>query len=250
MSGQAVAIIPSRLQSSRINKKALVDICGMPMIIHVMKRVQMSDSVLDTYVATDSQQIADVVTKHGGKAILTSKEHKNGTERVCEAIKDIDADTFVICMGDEALLNPDHIQTSIDAFYQSNSASGSILLTEFTKENSPSDFKVVVNHKNEVMYISRGDIPCSARNKVDFRLKAYHIMTFPREVLEKYTALGKSPMEKIEDHEYLRLIEEGYKIVGKKVDSVSVSVDVPEDLEYVRSRMEDDDLFRIYRNLT
>ena len=155
MSGQAVAIIPSRLQSSRINKKALVDICGMPMIIHVMKRVQMSDSVLDTYVATDSQQIADVVTKHGGKAILTSKEHKNGTERVCEAIKDIDADTFVICMGDEALLNPDHIQTSIDAFYQSNSASGSILLTEFTKENSPSDFKVVVNHKNEVMYISR-----------------------------------------------------------------------------------------------
>tara|TARA_R100001129_G_scaffold186247_1_gene177138 strand:- start:1898 stop:2650 length:753 start_codon:yes stop_codon:yes gene_type:complete len=249
MSSGVVAVIPSRLQSSRIEKKALVDICGMPMVIHVMKRVQMSDSVSDTYVATDSQEIFDIVEDYGGKAILTSTEHKNGTERVCEAIQDINADTFVICMGDEALLNPDHIQTSVDTFYQSDNASGSILLTEFTKENSPSDFKVVVNPKNEVMYISRGDIPCSARNKVDFRLKAYHIMTFSREVLQKYTALGKSPMEEIEDHEYLRLIEHGYKIVAKKVDSVSISVDVPEDLEYVRSRMVDDDLFKAYRNL-
>jgi 3-deoxy-manno-octulosonate cytidylyltransferase (CMP-KDO synthetase) len=249
MRSNTVAIIPSRLESSRIEKKALVDICGMPMVIHVMKRVQMSSCVSDTYVATDSQEIADVVREYGGKAILTSKEHKNGTERVCEAIQDINADTFVICMGDEALLNPDHIQKSVDTFYQSDDASGSILVTEFTKENSPSDFKVVVNPKNEIMYISRGDIPCSARNKVDFRLKAYHIMTFSRKVLEKYTEIGKSPMEKIEDHEYLRLIENGYKIVAKKVDSASISVDVPEDLEYVRRVMKNDNLFKIYRDL-
>jgi 3-deoxy-manno-octulosonate cytidylyltransferase (CMP-KDO synthetase) len=242
-----VAIIPSRLESSRVEKKALVDICGMPMVVHVMRRVQMSNSVSDTYVATDSEEIADVVAEYGGKAILTSNEHKNGTERVCEAIKGINADTFVICMGDEALLNPNHIQTSVDAFYESDSASGSILLTEFTKENSPSDFKVVINPNNEVMYISRGDIPCSARNKVDFRLKAYHIMTFSRKVLEDYTSLGKSPMEKIEDHEYLRLIEHGYKIVGRKVDSMSISVDVPEDLAYVRSKMQSDKFFKMYR---
>tara|TARA_R110000744_G_scaffold18544_2_gene49763 strand:- start:670 stop:1413 length:744 start_codon:yes stop_codon:yes gene_type:complete len=241
-----VAIIPSRLQSDRIPKKALVDICGMPLIAHVLKRVEMSDAISDVYVATDSEEIVDVVEKYGGKAILTSEEHKNGTERVCEAIQNIDGDTFVICMGDEALLNPEHIRASIDAFYESENASGSILLTEFTKENFPSDFKVVVNPNNEIMYISRGDIPCSARNKVDFRLKAYHIMTFSREVLEKYTALGKSPMERIEDHEYLRLIEHGYKIVGKKVDSSSTSVDVPEDLQYVRDSMVDDEFFKIY----
>tara|TARA_R110002110_G_scaffold408276_1_gene629751 strand:+ start:253 stop:909 length:657 start_codon:yes stop_codon:yes gene_type:complete len=216
------------------------------MITHVLKRVEMSDAISDVYVATDSEEIVDVVEKYGGKAILTSEEHKNGTERVCEAIQNIDGDTFVICMGDEALLNPEHIRVSVDAFYESENASGSILLTEFTKENFPSDFKVVVNTNNEIMYISRGDIPCSARNKVDFRLKAYHIMTFSREVLEKYTALGKSPMERIEDHEYLRLIEHGYKIVGKKVDSQSISVDVPEDLQYVRDSMVDDEFFKIY----
>mgnify|MGYP003626787854 CR=1 FL=1 len=231
---RVIGIIPARLQSSRIPQKALVDICGLPMVVHVLNRAKQSPVLSEVYVATDSQEIVSVVESHGGKAILTSVDHKNGTERAAEAIKSIEGDIFVVCMGDEALLDPAHIQTSIDAFNNSEDADASLLVTEFREDNSPGDFKVVLNSKSEVMYISRGDIPCSARNPVDYRLKAYHIMTFSREILERYSSMERSPMEKIEDHELLRLIENGYKIVGKKVDSASISVDFPEDLEFVR----------------
>jgi 3-deoxy-manno-octulosonate cytidylyltransferase (CMP-KDO synthetase) len=234
---RAIGIIPARLQSSRIPQKALVDICGLPMVIHVLNRAKQSPALSEVYVATDSQKIVSVVESHGGKAILTSVDHKNGTERAAEAIKSIEGDIFVLIMGDEALLDPDHIKTSIDALKESEDASASLLVTEFRKDNSPGDFKVVVNSKSEAMYISRGDIPCSARNSVDYRLKAYHVMSFSRIALEKYASMEKSTMEKIEDHEHLRLLENGYKIVCKKVDSPSISVDYPEDLEFVRKEI-------------
>ena len=245
---KVIGIIPSRLESSRIPRKPLIDICGLPMIVHVLKRAKQSLAISEVYVATDSEEIVSVVEKHGGKAILTSVNHKNGTERVAEAIKYIEGDLFVVCMGDEALLDPAHLQASIDAFNDSEDASASLLVTEFRKDNSPGDFKAVLNSKNEVMYISRCDIPCSSRNPVDYRLKVYHIMTFSREILEKYASMEKSPMEKIEDHEHLRLIENGYKIVGKKVDSASISVDFPEDLEFVRKAMLKDKTFQQYIN--
>ena len=194
MTSMAMGIIPARLESSRIYQKALVDICGLPMVVHVLNRAKQSPALSEVYVATDSQKIVSVVESHGGKAILTSVDHKNGTERAAEAIKSIEGDIFVLIMGDEALLNPAHIESGIDALKDSEGADASILVTEFTKVNSPGDFKVVLNSKSEVMYISRGDIPCSARNPVDYRLKAYHVTSFSRKILEKYASMEKSPM--------------------------------------------------------
>jgi 3-deoxy-manno-octulosonate cytidylyltransferase (CMP-KDO synthetase) len=240
-------IIPSRLESSRIFQKPLIDICGIPMIVHVFKRAELSSAVSDVFVATDSEEIAFIVKKYGGKAILTSTDHRNGTERMIEAIKNVNGDTFVQIMGDEPLLNPTHIRDSVLTFNSSEDADLSLLVSEFKKENSPGDFKVVINHKDEVMYISRGDIPCSAKNRVDYRLKAYHITTISRDALEKYMTMEKSPMEKIEDHEYLRFIENGHKIITKKVENLSVSVDYPEDLSFVRKQMAEDKIFELYR---
>ena len=219
-----IGIIPSRLQSSRLPRKPLKKIHGRPMIIHVLERAKLCTDLSEIYVATDSEEIAKVVKRYHGKAILTSIHHKNGTERMAEAIQDLEGDIFVQIMGDEALLNPAHISDSIEAFRSSKDASASVLVTEFRKENSWGDFKAVLNLNNEIMYISRGDIPCAIRNPVDYRLKIYHLTCFSRDVLEKYSSMPKSPLEKIEDHEFLRLIENGYKIVAKKVDSPSISV--------------------------
>lgn len=243
-----VAIIPSRLESSRVPRKPLAEIVGMPMVAHVYHRASLSPVVDDVLVATDSREVKDTVEQWGGKAVLTSTRHRNGTERLAEAARDMDADYIVLVNGDEALLNPDYIEVSVNALTHSD-AQASILVNPFEKVNSPSDFKVVLNLKNEVMYISRGDIPCDARNPVKHRLKAYHIMTFHREFLQVYAALEKSPMESIEDHEHLRIIENGYKLVAAEVASTAVSVDTPGDLEFSREQMPDDPFFARYRHL-
>ncbi len=244
-----VAIIPSRLKSSRIPRKALADIAGLPMVAHVYHRARLSPILDDVWVATDSEEIKQVIEKFGGKAIITRDTHANGTERIAEAASGIDAEYIVLVNGDEALLNPDYIETSYRTLSGSDSQA-SILVNSFDKINSPSDFKVVLNLKNEVMYISRGDIPCDARNPVESRLKAYHIMTFRRDFLDVYSGLGKSPMEAVEDHEHLRIIENGYKIVACKVDSYAVSVDTEEDLAFTRSKMPKDPFFQKYKNYT
>lgn len=242
-----VGVIPSRLKSSRVENKPLVDIEGMPMIAHVYNRAKLSEALDDLYVATDSVEIKEVVESYGGKAIITSDKHRNGTERIGEAIKNIDADIVVLINGDEALLNPENIKDSIEGLINSD-ADASILAIDFKKKNSPSDFKVVTNLKSEVLYISRNDIPSDARNKCDSMLKAYHIMAFKRKTIEAYSKMEKTPLEKIEDHEHLRLIENGYRIKAVQVEAECISVDTYDDLEFVRDKMKNDSIFKKYKD--
>ena len=96
---QTVAIIPSRLESSRLPRKALVDICGFPMIAHVFKRCQFATSLNEVFVATDSDEICEVVEQCGGKVLMTSSKHENGTERIAEAAENIDSDIIVNIQG-------------------------------------------------------------------------------------------------------------------------------------------------------
>jgi len=241
-----VGIIPSRIKSTRIPKKALVDIHGLPMVVHVYKRSCMSPILSDVIVATDSMEILKTVEDYGGKAIMTSPDHQNGTERLAEVVENMPVDIAVLINGDEPLINPDHIKDSVETLIESN-AESSILVLDFFKKNSPSDFKVVLNKNNEIMYISRNDIPSDARNKVDAMLKAYHILSFRKDFLLKYAQMDKSPLEIAEDHEHLRIIENGYRLVARKVESGSISVDTPEGLEYVRKMMADDKCFLEYK---
>ena len=243
---KAIALIPSRLESSRVQRKPLVDIVGLPMIVHVYKRACLSAAVDEVCVATDSEQIVQTVEAHGGKAVLTGSHHRNGTERLAEAAQDLEYEFVVLVNGDEALLNPDYIAVSLDALVHSG-ADASILVNKYFDKSRPSDFKVVLNRHDEVMYISRGDIPSDARNTVDYRLKAYHIMAFRREFLGVYANLDPTPLERIEDHEHLRVIENGYKLQAALVESSAVSVDTPEDLDFVRSKMPEDIFYQHYR---
>ncbi len=242
---KVIGVIPSRLKSTRVPNKPLVDICGLPMIVHVYKRACFSNILDDVIVATDSEEIKTVIESHGGKAVITSPDHKNGTERIAEVAQLTDADIIVLINGDEAIFNPENIADSVNTLINSD-ADAAILVIDFFEKNSPSDFKVVLNTVNEVMYISRNDIPSDARNRVDGMLKAYHILSFKKDFLIQYSKMDKTPLEKIEDHEHLRIIENGYKLKAKKILGYSVSVDTPKDLEYVRGAMKDDPYFRRY----
>lgn len=241
-----VGIIPSRLASTRVPQKPLVEIEGLPMVVHVYLRAKLSPVLDDLYVATDNQKIKEKIEQYGGKAIMTSSDHNNGTERLAEAAKSIACDYVVLINGDEPLLNPEHISVSVNALLSSD-AQASILVNNFKQVNSPADFKVILNQNDEVMYISRGDIPYDAYHKVESRLKAYHILTFKKSFLQVYSKLKKANLENIEGHEHLRILEHGYKIKAARVKSTAISVDTPDDLAYVRNQMLVDKIFPAYK---
>jgi CMP-2-keto-3-deoxyoctulosonic acid synthetase len=223
---KVLGIIPSRLASSRLFNKPLHKVFGIPLILHVYYRAKLSKELTDLIVATDSEEILKLVTDAGGKAMMTSPLHKNGTERMAEVIKSHgDYDYYTLINGDEILLNPESIDISIQTLIDAPKADASILAVPFTRENSSSDFKIVCNLKQEVMYISRNDIPSSARNGVNFRLKAYHLMTFKPNTIIEYSSMDKTPLEKIEDHEHLRLLENGYIIQCRQVNDQCISLD-------------------------
>jgi len=244
--GKVVAIIPSRLESSRLPRKALVDILGMPMIVHVFKRCLFSKKLDEVYVATDSIEIKEVVESFGGRVIMTSSEHQTGTDRIAEAAQTIEADIIVNVQGDEALVNPQYIDKVVSALQESPQTNVAILVNPFNKRNSPSDIKVVLNENNEIMYLSRADIPSDARVENPALLKAYHIVPFRKDFLLQYSKWEKSKLEQIEFNEYLRILEKGYTIKAVHVDSDSISVDTAEDLDYVIDKMKGDKLMPGY----
>ncbi len=243
---KVVAIIPSRLESSRLPGKALLNICGLPMIVHVYKRCLLSNSLDEVYVATDNLKIKDVVESYGGKVIMTSSLHKTGTDRIAEAAETIDADIIVNVQGDEVLLNPNYIDKAVLALINNPDINISILVNPFNKRNSSSDIKVVLNESDEIMYFSRTDIPSYARDNNHKMLKAYHIVPFRKDFLLKYSQWKEGYLEKIEFNEYLRILEKGYNIKAVHVESDAVSVDTEKDLAYVIDQMNTDIWYKIY----
>ena len=241
-----VGMIPVRMESTRLPNKAIKDICGLPMIIHTLKRTLLAKDLDEVYVVTDSEAIKELVELHNGQVIMTGSHHQTGSDRLAEAASKIEANIIVNIQGDEALVNPKQIDQSIQGLINSD-AQVSILLTKFSKKNSSGDIKAVVNLKNEIMYISRNDLPSDARVKVPEMLKAYHVVSFRKDFLIKYALLEQTPLEKIEYNEYLRILENGYKIQGVMVDSDSISVDTQEDLLQVTEAMKIDKIYPSYK---
>ncbi len=244
-----LGVIPARYASTRLSGKPLVDICGIPMIIHTFYRAKQSLLLDKIVVATDDEQIFELVQSHGGEAIMTSRDHQNGTERMYEVSKKIQADYYVLINGDEALLNPIHIDQAISHISQNPQIETLILYNKFYKRNSPSDFKIVLSESGRVLYISRSDIPSEYRGGVDFLYKAYHIMTFSQSSLNRYVKLKQTRCDRAESHELLRLIENDHDIYGLEVESSAISVDTSEDLEFVQKVMRDDELYKKYMYL-
>ena len=233
---KTVAILPVRLESSRLPRKALADICGMPMIVHVYKRCLLAKKLDNVYVATDSEEVKKVVESAGGKVIMTSSKHQTGTDRIAEAANQIDAEIIVNVQGDEVLVNPEYIDIVVAELHEKLDINVCILVNPFNNRNSTSDIKVVLNNNNDVMYFSRADIPSNARVNNPPMLKAYHIIPFRKKFLLEYASWSASDLEKIEYNEYLRILERGHKIRAVHVESDAVSVDTQDDLEYVRKK--------------
>jgi len=223
-----LGLIPSRLKSTRLIKKPLLEIDGLPLIIHTLKRAQLCKSLDKVIVCTDSKKIEDIVNFYGGEAILTKKTHKNGTERISEVAKKFNCELVIDIQGDEPLIDPKNID-EIVRFHRKNKKFDLIIpSSNLIDPQSKNIVKIVADQKNKILYMSRAAIPFEFKKKINFR-KHLSIISFKPSALKKYSSLKRSFLEKIEDIELLRALENDMVLGTTFVNSSSISVDIKAD---------------------
>lgn len=241
-----IGVIPARYKSSRFPGKPLADICGRPMIWWVYQQCKKVDDFEAVYVATDDEKIFEVCRSFGMEVIMTSDTHKTGTDRIGEVARKISADLIVNIQGDEPLLEPATIKAAITPFYVNPDLKVSNLMT---KISNPVDVvnctvpKVITNKEGIGIYLTRATAPYP-KGSLDYAYyKQVCVYGFKPDALQFFCdyglRYGKAKVEAVEDIEILRFIENGYKVQYIEVDSQSVAVDTPNDLEKVRAIVAD-----------
>ncbi len=240
-----IGIIPARYASTRFPGKPLIKIKGKYMIQHVYERVS---NVLETViVATDDKRIFDAVNKFGGKAIMTSPEHKSGTDRCAEALEkhskksNIIFDVVINIQGDEPFIHKEHIEKLKTCFEDNNTQIATLIKPINDTETifNPNSPKVIINNKNEAIYFSRSPIPFVhkiEKNEWHKKAKFYKhlgIYGYNIEILKQITKIKQSSLEIAESLEQNRWIENGYSINVAITNIENYAIDTPNDLEVV-----------------
>ena len=242
-----IGLIPARLQSNRFQGKPLELIEGIPMFAHVYFRSKLAN-LDEVYVCTDSSKILTKAKELKIPAILTSKDHKNGTDRCAEAASKLSLSKSSLVLniqGDEPLIKPSIINKLIKNFDPANM---DILFPylEINKRKSLGYVKIVSNRKNKVLYMSRFDIPKDFRRKVVLKSQV-GVTMFTQKALRIFSEY-KSENEHIEGIELLRVLETNLDMYCFKTIITSKSVDYPEDLEFVRKKIKNDPHLKKYIN--
>ncbi len=240
---RVVGVIPARYKSSRLEGKALADIHGKPMIQHVWERCRRVTALDRLLVATDDARIRQAVESFGGEAVMTDPEHASGTDRVAEAVEQVDCDVVVNIQGDEPMLDPRMIDELVEPFV-SDAATEMVtlkqLITEDEELTNQNVVKVACDIRGDALYFSRSLIPCLSSRAQDHRAyKHLGLYSYSKACLKKLSSLSPAPLERIERLEQLRALENGVRIrvVLTKSEGRGVSVDTPEDLETARRLM-------------
>ena len=246
---KTIGLIPTRLGSTRLPSKPLLEINGIPLIIHTYKRAKLAKKLDDLIICCDDKKILDIAKKFKAKCILTSKFHNNGTERITEVLINLKEkyDLVIDIQGDEPLISPSHIDKVIN-FHKKNLESDIILPTLKIKlADNQNLVKVVTDKNNNVMYLSRAKIPLEFKKKNSNYKKHLSIISFKLKSLIKYSSSEKSPLEKVEDIELLRALEIGLKIKTIELNGDSFSVDVEDDYIRAKNKFKTDKIFKRYK---
>lgn len=234
---KSTIIIPARYGSTRYEGKPLVKILGKELVIRVADICKKVVGLKNLYIATDNFKIANVARQNGYKFIMTSKSCLTGTDRVAEASKKIKSNLIINVQGDEPLIKPTDIKKIIDKkkLFPNHVICGYDYISVSESPSNKNLPKVVVNNKNELIYISRSKVPGSKKkiSKNKF-YKQVCIYAFNKSQLKKFYDLKKkSYIETIEDIEILRFFDLNIKIKMVKLNSNSVAVDEIKDKKKV-----------------
>lgn len=237
-----LGVIPARYSSTRLEGKPLRKIKNKSMVEWVYKR--SLNSLLDELVvATDDERIYNEVINFGGKAIMTDKNHENGTARIAEVCKKMpEYDVVINIQGDEPLIESSIINKLIEAFKRENSLEMATLKHQLRDKNeieNPNNVKVICDKNDYALYFSRSVIPFPREKKLDIKYyKHIGIYAYKRDFVIKYCKMPKSKLEQIESLEQLRVLENSYKIKVLETNKELIGVDTEEDLKKVINYIE------------
>jgi 3-deoxy-manno-octulosonate cytidylyltransferase (CMP-KDO synthetase) len=236
---RTLVLIPARMAATRLPGKPLLDIAGLPMIVHVLRRAEAAQ-IGRVAVATDTTEIAAAVTAHGGEAVMTRPDHPSGSDRIFEALEKLDPnrqiDTVINLQGDFPTISPENIRAVLGPLADPAVDIATLAAQIHTEEEdlAPSVVKAVGSpigpRRLRALYFTRATAPTGDGPR-------YHhigIYAYRRAALERFVTLPPSPLEQQEKLEQLRALEAGMRIDVMIVDSVPRGVDTPADLETAR----------------
>ena len=237
---KVLGVIPARLESTRLARKLLRDLCGRPLIQHVVENAKQARSLDDVIVACDDEALVSAVKAFGGNAVLTSKEHQSGTQRIGEIAGKFPADIYVNIQGDEPLMPAENIDLLVRSFADRKEfLTGTLALpkTDSLEFASKHVVKVVADQAGRALYFSRSPIPCYRDGGAVSFLKHLGIYAYRAEFWKRYASMKPSALEQAEKLEQLKFLENGISMLVVETKHDSIGVDTEEDLEAVKAKI-------------
>lgn len=237
---KCIAMIPARYAASRFPAKLMQDLGGKPVIVRTYEATVATQLFEDVYVITDSEQIKNVIESNGGKCIMSIKHHESGSDRIAEAVADVECDIVVNVQGDEPFTERDSLLKVLSVFEddldrQIDLASLMVQLSDKKEINNPNTVKVIVDENDFALYFSRSPIPYPrAELKETKYFKHKGIYAFRKQAILDFAILPMKILEATEKIECLRYLEYGRKIKMVETTVQGVEIDTPEDLEKAR----------------
>lgn len=230
-------MIPARYAASRFPAKLMQDLSGKPVIVRTYEAAVKTSLFDDVFVVTDSAIIFDTIIASGGKAIMSIKEHACGSDRIAEAVAEMDVDIIVNVQGDEPFTDRDSLASVLDVFQSDvdmeiDLASLMVKISDPEEIANPNTVKVIVDNRNFALYFSRAPIPYKRAVDVETRYHKHKgIYAFRKSALMDFQRLPMLPLEATEKIEAIRYLEYGKKIKMVETTVSGIEIDTPEDLK-------------------
>ena len=240
-----IAVIPARYASTRFPAKLMQDLGGKTVIRRTYEAAMNTQLFDDVFVVTDSDLIYNEIVSNGGKAIMSIKEHESGSDRIAEAVENLDVDIVVNVQGDEPFINAEPLAKVIEVFKNDTNQQVDLasLMREITNENeinNPNNVKVVVDQNGFALYFSRSVIPYPREINAGVRyMQHIGIYAFRKQALLDFYSLPMKSLEASEKLEQLRYLEFGKRIKMVETTHVGIGIDTAEDLEKARQLLRD-----------
>ena len=234
---KVIAMIPARYSASRFPGKLMAKLGSKSVILRTYEAVIKTELFDDVYVVTDSDIIFEEIENHGGKAIMSKKEHETGSDRIAEAVADLDVDIVVNVQGDEPFTKKEPLEKVLEVFKGKDAdkidlASLMQVMTKVNQIEDPNYVKVVVDNDNFAMYFSRSPIPYPRDREAGAKyFEHIGVYAFRKQALMDFARLPMKVNEGTEKIEALRYLEYGKKIKMVVTDYMGIEIDTPEDLE-------------------
>ena len=235
-----IAVIPARYASTRFPAKLMQDLSGKTVILRTYESAVNTNLFSDVFVVTDSDLIYNEIISHGGKAIMSVKEHESGSDRIAEAVENLAVDIVVNVQGDEPFINKAALEKLIEVFKNDSEnkidlASLLFVITDEDEIKNPNNVKVVVDQNDFALYFSRSVIPFPREKNAGVRYKQHiGIYAFRKQALLDFYNLPMQSLEASEKLEQLRYLEFGKRIKMVETSEKSIGIDTLEDLEKAR----------------